>query len=64
MIHVLLLSAIGKGDKWSKKIYPGMTEAIISVLQVSQDDVEDRKVYGTVTLHNYSSTYKLISKIL
>ena len=36
--------SIGEGDKWRKVIYPGMKQAIISVLQVSQDRVIDRKV--------------------
>ncbi|XP_003383995.2 PREDICTED: tubulin monoglycylase TTLL3-like [Amphimedon queenslandica] len=37
------LKSIGEGDKWRKVIYPGMKQAIISVLQVSQDRVIDRK---------------------
>lgn len=37
------LSEIGEGDKWVGEIYPGMRDAIIHVLQVSQDTIDDRK---------------------
>ena len=43
-ISCLSFSEIGEGDKWVGEIYPGMRDAIIHVLQVSQDTIDDRKV--------------------
>lgn len=43
--------SIGEGDKWRKVIYPGMKQAIISVLQVSQDRVIDRKVLKFIIVY-------------
>ena len=34
----------GHGDVWSEKIVPGMKQAILCVLQCTQDQVEHRKV--------------------
>ena len=43
----------GEENKWGDVIYPGMIEAIKNVLLVSQDYVDDRKVFK---LNNMSCT--------
>ena len=40
------VSKIGEERQWDQVIFPGMKEAIVGVLLVSQDIVEDRKVRG------------------
>ena len=37
-------SSIGEGNCWKEVIYPGMKKALINVLQVIQDEVEQKKV--------------------
>ena len=43
-------SSLGVGDKWDSVIYPGMRQALIHVLQVTQDAIEYRKVRQRVGL--------------
>jgi len=42
----MLQSSCGRGDDWDTVIYPGMKQALINVLQVTQDEIEHRKVSG------------------
>ena len=44
ILMLLLCSSIGEGASWSKKIYPGMKKALIHVLLVTQDEMDDKKV--------------------
>lgn len=39
--------SLGEGDKWDSVIYPGMKQALVHVLQVTQDEIEQRKVSST-----------------
>ena len=34
----------GDGDKWDEVIYPRMKQALVHVLQVTQDEIEHMKV--------------------
>ena len=40
----VFLRSLGAGDKWDSEIYPGMKQALVHVLQVTQDAIEYRKV--------------------
>lgn len=39
-----MCSSHGRGDEWDTVIYPGMKQALINALQVTQDEIEHRKV--------------------
>ena len=39
-----LCRSIDEGDKWDGVVYPGMKQALVHVLQVTQDEIEHRKV--------------------
>ena len=39
-----LCRSIDEGDKWEGVVYPGMKQALVHVLQVTQDEIEHRKV--------------------
>ena len=42
-----MYSSRGRGDEWDTVIYPGMKQALINALQVTQDEIEHRKVSHT-----------------
>ena len=48
----LLCSSHGRGDEWDTVIYPGMKQALINALQVTQDEIEHRKVSHTPSLNS------------
>ena len=41
---IIFFSGVGQPNVWSERIYPGMKQALIHVLQVAQDEIEHRKV--------------------
>ena len=43
-LALFFYSAIGRPKVWESTIYPGMKQALINVMQVAQDEIEQRKV--------------------
>ncbi len=47
-IGFIMCRSIGEGESWDNTIYPGMKKALIDVLLVTQDEMDDKKVNNFV----------------
>ena len=43
-VRTVLCRGRGEGGRWESQVYPDMKQALVHVLQVTQDEVHQRKV--------------------